>query len=155
MKLDLPMISELSSIKQAIQRYIFMTSVYGWLTVGLIIASKKKLLHETQTEKILDIIFNGGLDGEFFVIVLVSIVFTKGIYSFAPVENSTAFACEAIGGIFLTLGQMGSCLSVLYSVLFNGPWWHIVIAIWIWIFFGFIGIILSDLKLLIMLFNKT
>ncbi len=105
MKVDLPIISESSSIKQAIQRYFFMTSVYGWLTVGLIIASKKHLLHESQTSKILDIIFNGGLDGEFFAIVLVSIVFTKGIYSFAPVENSTEFACEAIGGIFLTLGS--------------------------------------------------
>ncbi len=154
MKVDLSVISESSSIKQAVQRYIFMTSVYGWLTVGLIIASKKQLLHESQIVRIIEIIFNGGLDFEFFAIVFVSIIFSNGVFSFVYPIESRKFALKAIGAIILTLGELTSCMFVLYHILFNGTWIHTVFALFIWFIFGAIGIIISDFRIFTLFFKK-
>lgn len=140
--------NERASIRHALQRYVFMTLVYGWITLGLIIASKKNLLHESQISTVLNIVFNGGLDFEFLSIILVSTIFTNGIYSFIHPINSRIFACEAIGSIFLTLGALGSYLPIIYSILFDGTLRHIASAFLSWVAFGFLGIIFSDFKLL-------
>ena len=146
---------ENTRIKFGLQKYIFMTMVYGCISFGLIIASKKQLLDESQIATIFNIVFNGGLDFEYFGIVIAAIIFTKGIYSFWQPEYSTIFACEAFGVIILTLGELGPCLFILYFILFNGVWLHIFMALLVWILLGFIGIILSDFQLLIFLLNNV
>lgn len=142
------MTNERASIRHALLRYIFMTLVYGWITLGLIIASKNNLLHESQISAVLNIIFNGGLDFEFFAIIIASIIFTNGICSFFHPLKSRKLAFEAIGAILLTLGALGSLIPIVFVFLFNWTLWHFVNTLWIWVLFGFLGILISDVQLL-------